>query len=67
MVFFIPKHRIDRHSVHLYAREVILKLQSGHCVINERAINRRAINEYMERLYPMMYGNVIEIYNNDRI
>ena len=28
VVFFIPKHQIDRHSVHLHARVVILKLQS---------------------------------------
>ena len=69
MCFFIPKHRINRHSVHLHARVVILKLQSGHAIINrainERAINRRAINDYMERLHPMMkYGNFIEVYNN---
>ena len=33
--------------------------------INERAINRRALNDYMERLHPMMkYGNFIEVYNN---
>ena len=32
--------------------------------INERTINRRAINDYMERLHPMMkYGNFIEVYN----
>ena len=44
-----------RHSVHLHARVVILKLQSGlywiyawrhNHAINERAINRRAINDY---------------------
>ena len=50
---FIPKHRIRIGiTVHLHARVVILKLQSGLCwiytwrhnhAINERAINRRAI------------------------
>ena len=64
----------DRHSVYLHARVVILKLQRGICwiyawrhnhAINERAINRRAINDYMERLHPMMkYGNFIEVYHN---
>ena len=63
--FFIPRHRI----VHLHARVVLLKLQSGHCdqqSCNKRAYNknRRAINDYMERLHPMMkYGNFIEVYN----
>ena len=43
---------------------MILKLQSS-CAINERAINRRAINDYMERFHPMMqYGSFIEVYNN---
>ena len=28
MFFFIPKHRIDRHSVHLHARVVILNIQT---------------------------------------
>ena len=41
----------DRHSVHLHARVVILKLQSGHCdqqSCNKRACNKQACNK---RLY----------------
>ena len=30
MLFFIPKHRIDPHSVHLHARVVILKTPAGY-------------------------------------
>ena len=50
-MFFIPKYRIDRHSVHLHTRVVILKLQSGHCdqqSCNEQACNKQACNK---RLY----------------
>ena len=36
-----------------------------NCAIHERAINKRAIHDYMERLHPMMkYGNFIEVCNN---
>ena len=68
-MFCFPNIESDRHSVHLHARAVILKLKRGHCdqqSCNKRTCNnRRAINDYMERLHPMMkYGNFIEVYNN---
>ena len=60
--FFIPKHLIDRHSVNLHARVVILKLQSGlwltqagymrHksvCDVSNRAINEQACNKRFMR------------------
>ena len=53
---------------------MILKLQSGlywlyvwrhNHAINERAINRREINDYYGTIASMMkYGNFIEVYNN---
>ena len=71
LCFFIPKHRIYRHSVHLQARVVIsCKAVTAISIraINDRAINRRAINDYMERLHNMMkHGNFIEVYNNNCI
>ena len=36
--------------------------------ISKRAINERALNDYMERLHSMMkHCNVIEVYNNDQM
>ena len=53
---------------------MILKLQSGLKLdifmtsqsCNKRTYNKHsALNDYMERLHPMMnYGNFIEVYNN---
>ena len=41
--FFIPRHRIDRHSIPLHARIVVLKLQSGHC--DQQSCNKQACNK----------------------
>ena len=50
LLLFMPKHWIDRHSVHLHARVVILKLPSGVWLMTNyaegvTAISNRAINE----------------------
>ena len=43
-------HQIDRHSVHLHARIVILKSKSGHCdqqSCNKRVCNKHACNKWL--------------------
>ena len=51
-ILFIPKHQIDRHSVHLHARVVILKLQSDFtnlcvtsAIVQRQACNKRLRND----------------------
>ena len=53
---FIPKQRIDRHSVHLHACVVILELQSGlrlDICVTSQSCNKRACNKQVcnKRLY----------------
>ena len=68
---FIPKHRIDRHSVPLHAGVIILKLQSGLILLDicvtSQSSNTRAFNK---RLYGTIASHdevwqlCIEVYNN---